>query len=455
MERQAFSHLMHRAGFGPSPAEWARHASLSSSEWVALVLADSAESRDLDVMDGERRPDPRDRQRMNAEQKQAQREANQRALLRLNAAWIDRMAGPYGQLREKMTLFWHDHFACRLPIVHLAQPQNNTLRRHALGSFRDLLFAISQDPGMLFFLNNQQNRKEQPNENFARELLELFTLGQGHYSEQDIREAARAFTGWGFNLAGEFVFRRWQHDTGSKTFRGHSGNFTGEDILNLVLDDRQTAHFLTEKLYRYLVHPEPDAEVVAAWAKQFYESDYDIAGLLATMLHSDHFYAPRNRAMRIKAPVEYLAGLIRKFALHFESEEGMLVVQRILGQVLLQPPSVAGWPEGRACIDGSSLLFRLQLPRVLLAGQTADFVLKPAFAGDEEPLRVRRAMESLRASANWGYLQQHVPLPELPDYLLGCSPAVDLPARMRALARPDAYERSALALVCSPEFQLC
>ena len=457
METKAFSHLMERAGFGPNPALWRQRHDGNATEWVAWLLRDSRDVLPL-TASGAEIPDRNQNRMMNEEERRENRQEHVRMLFQLNASWIDRMALGHGMLREKMTLFWHDHFACRFPTILFTETQNATLRQYALGSFRELLTAISQDPGMLNFLNNQQNKKEQPNENFARELLELFTLGRGHYTEQDIKEAARAFTGWGFSLGGEFVFRKFQHDTGSKEFLGRTGNFDGHDILNIILEERRTAVFLTEKLYRYFIHPDPVPEVVNEWANLFYESDYDIPALLLTMLHSDHFYEARNMGARIKSPIEYLVGLIRKFDLRFENEKGIIFIQKALGQTLFQPPNVAGWPEGRAWIDGSSLLFRMQLPRFLLAKESFDFDVKQAFAGNEEPFKLDKGMRSLSTTVAWDKLKADVSPEELPQYLLAVSPRADWQQIEKTLKGPmipnDEFERQAIALVCSPEFQL-
>src|SRR5688572_29591580 len=208
---------------------------------------------------------------------------NKEAQITLNTAWFKQLTDPQVVFREKMTFFWHDHFACRTRNAFLAQQQNNTLRTHALGKFGDLLMAISKDPGMLQFLNNQQNKKDSPNENFAREVMELFTLGRGNYTEDDIKNAARAFTGWAFNpLTGEFLFRQRQHDFGSKTFRGKIGNFSGEDIISMILEDKQTASFITTKIYNFFVGSELEKSILNELANSFYQSGYDIHKLLLT-----------------------------------------------------------------------------------------------------------------------------------------------------------------------------
>lgn len=448
---------MNRAGFGLSPWLWEQRTSRGPQEWIAWLMKDAEQVIALDAS-GAEIPARRSAGMTRAENKERRKE-NVRLLMQQNVRWIDRMVSGTGMLREKMTLFWHDHFACRFPTILFTEKQNNTLREYAMGSFRDLLFAISKDPGMLNFLNNQQNRKEQPNENFARELLELFTLGRGHYTEDDIREAARAFTGWSFTLSGDFVFRRSWHDTGQKTFLGRSGHLSGEDILNIVLEEKQTARHLTEKLYKYFIHPVPDQEIVAEWATLFYQSDYDIPTLLMTMFHSNHFYEERNIGVRITSPIEYLVGLSRKFDLQFLDQKGIIFIQKALGQTLFQPPNVAGWPEGRGWIDGSSLILRMQIPRLLLAKEGVDFRVKQAFAGNEEPFRLDRKSRTLETQASWEALSRTVPEDSLEAYLLSIPPSVSVEDLVAALQGPmipeDAYQRKAIALASAPEFQMC
>jgi uncharacterized protein (DUF1800 family) len=218
---------------------------------------------------------------------------------------------------------------------------------------------------MLAFLNNQQNRKKQPNENFAREVMELFTLGRGNYSEQDIKEAARAFTGWGFDLSGQFVFRKQFHDGGSKTIFGRTGYFDGDDVINMLLENRQTAYYITAKIYRFFVNEQADDDRVRKLADSFYQSGYDIQKLLENIFLSSWFYEKKNIGAKIKSPVELITGIRRVLPMELGNEEVLLLYQRLLGQILFYPPNVAGWPGGRNWIDSSSLMYRMRLPRLL------------------------------------------------------------------------------------------
>ncbi|MDX5438450.1 MAG: DUF1800 domain-containing protein, partial [Pontibacter sp.] len=408
-------------------------------------------------------------QMLSPEQRKQQQQERRQALMQLNKAWLNQMAVSEAQLREKMTLFWHGHFACRLPVPQLLLLQNNTLRKHALGNFPDLLMAVAKDPAMLQFLNNQQNRKQQPNENFAREVLELFTVGRGNYSEQDIKEAARAFTGWGFNLKGEFVFRERQHDFGVKTFMGQTGTFNGDDILKIILKNPQTATFLTTKLYTFFVSDTPDPERIKKLSASFYQSGYNIAGLLEQIFTSDWFYSPEVMGARIKSPVELLVGLQRMFDVDYTDERSALILQRALGQELFMPPNVSGWPGGCSWIDSSTLAFRLRIGPAILQAAELEVALKPD--DDTEPAKpLAKRSDGLRvvqARASMVSLSQQMEkvsekdlLPTLSQYLLQVQPPQQtlqliqqsIPA---SASKPEKVHLIAQRLLSLPEYQLC
>jgi len=244
-----------------------------------------------------------------------------------------------------------------------------------LANFGDLLREVSKSPAMLSFLNNQQNKKEHPNENFAREVMELFTMGRGHYSENDIKEGARAFTGWGFNLRGEFINRPFLHDSGKKTFLGKRGNFDGDDIIDILLEQKETAAFITQKVYKYFVNDTLDTGKIEWLANRFYQSGYDIKKLLADIYTSDWFYSDKNIGTRIKSPVELLVGIRRLIPMELEKPEAQLLFERALGQILFYPLNVAGWPGGKNWIDSSALMLRMRIPQILTDAD--DFVVKP------------------------------------------------------------------------------
>ena len=191
-------------------------------------------------------------------------------IAKLNIRWLDEMTTSDAQLLEKMSLFWHGHFASKTVNILYDQALLNVIRENALGNFRDLLMNVSKSASMIQFLNNNQNKKSHPNENFARELMELFTIGRGNYTETDVKESARAFTGWGTNLQGGFDFRPRQHDDGIKTFFGKTGNFSGEDILEILLAQKQTSVFITRKIYRFFVNDIPDEEKINVLASAIF-----------------------------------------------------------------------------------------------------------------------------------------------------------------------------------------
>jgi uncharacterized protein (DUF1800 family) len=370
-------HLLWRAGFGPVPEEFGQMQTANTLKYYdALAKASAPAPIYIDVaknaFDGLAKGigDIVNMQQNNlSEMNRKQiREASREALKSLNLRWLDEMINSEAQLREKMALFWHGHFACRVINIFHQQRLLDTIRQNALGKFGDLLEGVSKSGAMINFLNNNQNRKQQPNENFAREVMELFTMGRGNYTEQDIKEAARAFTGWGASLRGDFEFRKGQHDFGSKTILGKTGNFDGGDVLNILLEQKQTAQYLTRKIYRYFVNENVDESKVQTLAERFYQSGYDIGALMKDIFTADWFYHEKNIGVRIKSPVELLVGIRRMLPMQLETEQVMLLMQRLMSQVLFYPPNVAGWPGGKNWIDSSTLMLRLRLPQMVYAG---------------------------------------------------------------------------------------
>lgn len=463
---QHIQHLLWRAGFGPT-SDILSQKPENPEKVLQKMFQDSSRYEPLTVTDRSAFAGIGDMKSLSPDERRALAKKLRQGLRTLNAAWIARMKQSKAQLRERMTFFLHDHFACRLNNVLFAQTQNNVLRKHALGKFGDLLTAISKDPGMLQFLNNQQNRKGHPNENFAREVLELFTMGRGNYSETDIQEAARAFTGWGFNREGEFVFRKRTHDTGQKTFLGKRGDFDGDDILRIILDQRQTATFLTGKFYRHFVNQEPDEEVIRDWSQAFFESEYDISALMEQIFLSDHFYESRNIGSQIKSPVLFLTGMMRLLDMEFESEDGPLLIQKALGQVLFVPPNVAGWPEGRDWIDSGTIMARMRLPQALIMASEFDFKTKDNFAMNEDVMQGgnRKFQQKIKARINWKPLMKEIEgkndieaIRCISEYLLLQQPKFVDENWMKQFVRGNTHEEQvkslAMRLICTPEFQM-
>ena len=280
------------------------------------------------------------------------------------------------QLLEKTTLFWHGHFATSAAKVEdseLMLTQNDLLRRFALGDFAALLLEISRNPAMLIYLDSVTNRKAHPNENYAREIMELFCLGEGNYSETDIRELARCFTGWEVKR-NKFRFNRYQHDTGSKTVLGESGEFGGEDGVRIVVQQDSAAEFIALKLVKFFVmdEPQPTAELLAPLAQELRDNNMTIASAVTKILKSNLFFSPHAVGRKVRSPVEFAIGFLRCLEGSTNNFELTDVLER-LGQGLLYPPSVKGWDGGRTWINSSTLLGRSNLIRQLLESDTTRF----------------------------------------------------------------------------------
>jgi uncharacterized protein (DUF1800 family) len=471
-------HLLWRAGFGPKAEEITELAGKSvKNRYREIVAASAGRPAYIRVADnmfdglvsgimeeGKMRE-------LTKEQKQQIRLRSREDLKALNLRWLDQMVNSPAQLREKMAFFWHGHFACRQINIFYQQQLLDIIRRNALGSFGNLLREVSKSASMLSFLNNQQNRKQHPNENFAREVMELFTLGRGNYTENDVKEAARAFTGWGFQLNGDFVFRKFLHDDGHKTVLGKTGRLDGDDVLDILLHRKETAYFITKKLYRFLVAeniPEPRLKELA---ESFYQSDYHIGKLTAAIFESDWFYDKENIGCRIKSPVELLVGVRRLLPMYFENEGIQLLYQRLLGQVLFYPPNVAGWPGGKDWIDSSSLMYRMQLAKVIQGGgmlqvkprQDDDLQMGMGEAGTLNRTG-RDSAKRLAVSIDWPvYIRQFSKISK--DSLAASIASVvlltdkihlDLVHQFSDRSSREEYIRTVtLLLMGSPEYQMC
>lgn len=282
---------------------------------------------------------------------------------RLQGWWIEQMFRTKTPFVERMTLFWHNYFTSSIQKTlqpSLLHKQNLMLRKYALGNFRHLLREVARDPAMLVYLDGYKNVKAEPNENFARELLELFTLGHGYYTQNDVKAAARAFTGWGVHpRSGKFHIRADQHDDSRKIFLRRAGNFNGDDVVDILLQHPRTAERVTEKFWHaFISDTPPPRKTVVNWAKQFRNSNYDIKSLLRVMLNSDEFWSGRFRGTLVKSPVDLLIGTIRTVPYPRENTTEMVNLCRLLGQKLFDPPSVKGWEGGDHWISTQTLLVR-------------------------------------------------------------------------------------------------
>jgi uncharacterized protein (DUF1800 family) len=379
-------HLLARTGFGPADADVRAYAALTREAAVAQLLRETttraSTAPPASAVATTTLLLPRAEQSSVDERRAFIRQQIAEAL-ELRGWWLREMAVTSSPLTERMTLFWHSHFVSAQPkvrVTRLMYRQNGVLRANALGNFGTLLHAIAKDPAMLVYLDGARNRAGAPNENFAREVMELFTLGEGHYTQTDVEEAARAFTGWSVNReTGEFVFRPMLHDYGEKTVFGETGRLDGDAVLDLLLARRDTAVYVTTKLWREFVSPEPDPVEVERIAARFRDSGYDIKTVLRELLLCDAFYAKENRGVLVKSPIELVVGALRSLGLEVERGVPFALAAAAMGQNVLSPPNVKGWPGGVVWINTATLLARKQfIDRVTRDAGAAPVAAEPA-----------------------------------------------------------------------------
>ncbi|MDX2171788.1 MAG: DUF1800 domain-containing protein [Bacteroidota bacterium] len=393
-------HIYSRLGFGISYAEAKVLSQKTLSEIVNSLIIASSIPTYLNEIKKEDIPHKKDAMGDGMNKKEFQKLINEK-LEELNINWIKKLITTKSTLVEKQTLFWHNHFACRVRDPYMMQELNNIHRKFAFGSFRDLLIEVSKSPAMILYLNNQQNRKQHPNENFAREVMELFTLGRGNYTENDIKEAARAFTGWGINKeTREFEFHEKQHDTDEKTIFTRKGNFGGEDVINMLISNKQTAYFITKKMYKYYVNEKVNEERIKQLADFYYQNQYNTGALVKKIFTSSWFFDAENMGCNIKSPIDYLVGLSRQFSITYSNTKLLFRLQNVLGMQLFFPPNVAGWPGGKSFIDSTTLLMRMRLPSALLNNGMLDVEEKV----DDPDTQSREnifANKKLETEVNW------------------------------------------------------
>lgn len=385
-------HLLNRTGFAASEPEIQSFSRLTREQATdrilkgALTVALTPAPRWIDepIIPRYKRRD------MRREERQAERSLNIERAFELREWWYREMLDTPSPLTEKMTLFWHNYFATsqqKVRFTPLMYRQNIALRQNALGNFGTLLHEIARDPAMVIYLDSAKNRREHPNENFAREVMELFTLGEGNYTERDIREVARAFTGWSLDRdTGQFFFRRGLHDFGQKAVLGRTGDFDGDAVLDILLAHPQTAEFISRKLWKEFISPTPDDEELHRFARIFRNSRFDIKTVMRAILTSDTFYAAENRATLVKSPVELVVGTLKQFEIEAPNLRPFVIAGALLGQNVFAPPNVKGWPGGEAWINSATLLGRKQLlDRLFRADDRMDLI----GAGVEEKMRER------------------------------------------------------------------
>jgi uncharacterized protein (DUF1800 family) len=370
-------HLLGRTSYGPAISQVREFSYLTHEQAVARLLADNRADpvRAPPAWVNEPVTPLRLLRNADAEERRKLMERDARRGLELRAWWVGEMLDSRAQFQERMTLFWHGHFTSSQQKVRTPQllyRQNQLLRRHALGNFAHLLHAVSKDPAMVIYLDAASNRRGQPNENFAREVMELFTLGEGHYSETDVREAARAYTGWSIDPeTGDYLWRQGAHDAGEKTVLGRSGRFDGDAVLDILLAQPRTAEHIVEKLWREFVSPQPDAAEVKRIAGAFRAARYDIKVALSELLGSRSFWAAENHGNMVKSPADFVVGTLRQLEIPVADPLPLALLMAGLGQNLFSPPNVKGWPGGTRWINSTTLLARKQFIELLFRDEEA------------------------------------------------------------------------------------
>lgn len=391
-----------------------------------------------------------------AEMKKEMQRINREQNNELNLNFLNTIVNSKEQMREKMAFFWHGHFASRVINPKFNRQLLNTIRKNALGNFKDLLFEVSQSPAMLNFLNNQQNKKDHPNENFAREVMELFTMGRGNYTEHDVREGARAFTGWSYDKEGNFKERKNLHDEGSKTFLGKTGNFDGNDILNIILEQKATAQFITTKIYKFFVNEKPDQDIVNKLSTNFYNSGYDIKKLMTEIFSSTWFYDQKNIGNRMKSPIELMAGMMRILPMHIQNPENLIVYQKLLGQMLLYPPNVAGWPNGKSWIDSSTLMLRLQIPQIWSGLRPLEYSPRQDDDIDmgmkSRETALNKSFKNPNITIDWDRIEKIFADKNCEDYLLQNTQSLDMNSVKNFSDK--SIKMNVINLMSTPEYQL-
>jgi uncharacterized protein (DUF1800 family) len=390
-------HLLNRAGFGGTPSQVRALTNLGLEKAVDYVVnydrqpyptarADSFDRHIMTPPTQEQQQAMRQARRTGDElaleryqnERQERERADRRQMQDIQKWWLTRLIETPRPLEEKMTLFWHGHFATGYRTIEDSYHmfvQNELFRRMAVGNFRELTHAIVRDPAMIRYLDNNQNRRQAPNENLARELMELFTLGEGHdYTETDIKEAARALTGFTYD-DDEFIFRRQMHDDGPKQILGRTGAFDGADLVDIIFSRDIASEFITWKLYRFFVNDLPGTPgenaqgFILKLARLLREERYELKPVLRTLFMSEHFYDEANVASQIKSPVQLIVQAVRSLRTPVRQLGVLLGAADLMGQNIFFPPSVKGWDGGRSWINTSTLFVRQNILVYLLTGK--------------------------------------------------------------------------------------
>lgn len=447
-------HLYNRAGFGLSPNQLSSKTNLN--ETIEKFLAPKSNFNLTSAVTYSP-----NWATLSKDQKQELRKKARKESQKLGSKWIKQMSTTDDVLLEKMTLFWHGHFACTITgRPDFGVQLNNIMRQHALGNFRDLTKAVAKEPAMLDYLNNTQNKKESPNENFAREVMELFTIGRDNYTETDIKETARAFTGWNHTKQGVFKLNKKHHDFGSKIFMNQTGDFDGNDIIDILCNDKRTSVFIAEKLYAFFVADEPNYAATQELAKVLYKNNYELRPTLTFLFTANWFYT--SAGTKIKSPTELLVGLNRAYGVSYVNDKSLIFLQKTLGQHLFHPPNVAGWPGGKKWIDTSTLSYRMRVASIILNKGIIEWNVKDEpdkmveFKTKTRNKAKKKAKNWLNANVNWEEIEQNWSMVTTEQFV-----ALQLPSirttnanEMIKNSRTD-IKSMAGTILALPEYQLC
>ena len=463
MERRKLQHLFWRAGFGLSFEQLTELKNKSKKQLVSSLFKEAKSFEpltiDLSEFTALRNKNYKEiRMEMGQAKVKELAKKSRKKVQDLNVAWLDRLNNPGSDLREKMTLFWANVFVCKDQNVWDIQHYNNTLRKHALGNFGDFVKSISKEASMTKYLNNRQNKKESPNENFARELMELFTLGAGNYTEKDIKESARAFTGWSNRRDGTFVVNKKAHDFGTKEFMGKKGKFGGVDIIDIILEQEQCARYICEKVYKYFVNPTINPNHLQEITVVFYR-DYNIQNLMRHIFSSKWFYEEENIGVKIKSPMELLTGIQRIVSIKFLKLNQVQYLQKMMGQILLNPVNVAGWKGGKSWIDSNTLMFRLKLPSILLNKAVINLDEKGDIEADFDQYysKVRNRKQFIKTDISWDVFENEYGNISSEDLkrLLIISPINPETNALLSNLKIENNKDYCIQLMSIPEYQLC
>lgn len=414
----AAAHLYNRAGFGGTPEEIDKLVRLGPEKAVDHFV-DFEKIPDSTPNPSWAKPDPtrvdrflaykkiQDRlreksttaeQRRELEDKRREMQRDERReqqlqMLELRGWWLERMAKGPRPLQEKLTLFWHGHFATSATKVresYYMWLQNDTFRQMGSGNWLQLLYSVAKDPAMLIWLDQAQSRKQHPNENFAREVMELFSLGEGHYTEKDVTEAARAMTGWTLDRAAQkYTYRESMHDESDKHIFGKVANFNGLDVLKMIVGHPQSARFITGKLWKFFASENPSDELIDALASNFRSNGNNFKPFLRAMFRSEEFYSDSVVRTQVKSPTQWLVGSVRLLDRDMPAPLVASQLLKNLGQELLMPPNVKGWDGGLSWITTNNLLNRYNEAAMLVLAQ-----------GDIPPSSPNQKMKRVEEFAN-------------------------------------------------------